>query len=246
MKTYCISDIHGHWTNFEKFINTLDEDDKVYVLGDVIDKGTEAIKCLTYIMEDRRFKMLLGNHEYMMYQYLSSDPDSYEFFESYERWVEWNSGGDTLNQYKLLPEHQRKQIFDFIIDLPLNYPDVKVNGRTFYLVHSCPGLDFQVRMKNFDFNDNKICAYVWNRVHPLDKLDLKDRIVVAGHTVVQHYLGLFADEMRPVYDNNDKLCSDDENIVNAHYIDIDGGLAGSFSNSRLISLCLDDLSFKMY
>ena len=37
MKTYCISDIHGHYQNFLAFYETLEEDDLVYVLGDVID-----------------------------------------------------------------------------------------------------------------------------------------------------------------------------------------------------------------
>ena len=72
MSTYVMSDIHGNLDRFEKVLKQIDlqDDDKVYILGDVIDRNPYGIEILLRIMEDERFEMLLGNHEYMMLDYL--------------------------------------------------------------------------------------------------------------------------------------------------------------------------------
>lgn len=246
MKTYCISDIHGHLNNLNKFIKTLNDDDIVYVLGDVVDKGSDSIKTLQLIMNDKRFKMLLGNHEYMMFQVLSNEIDSYDYSIYYDNWINYNSGDETLKQYEALPHYEQLRIFNFIKELPLNYPNIKVNDKTYYLVHSCPHSDIQLKMKDIAFDDDTICKYVWDRVNPLDRLDINDQVVIAGHTPVQYYIGLTADKVEPVFDYKNKLGSTNKDIHSAHYIDIDGGLAADLDNSRLIALCLDDLNYRVY
>lgn len=46
MATYVMSDIHGLWDKFEKMMNLLNlkDNDKVYFLGDVIDRGATESK----------------------------------------------------------------------------------------------------------------------------------------------------------------------------------------------------------
>lgn len=239
MKTYCISDIHGHFENLERFVKTLKEDDRVFVLGDVIDKGKDSIKCLEYIMNDDRFLMLLGNHEYMMFNLLSEEPGSYLYNEYYDLWVNWNSGGDTLDQYNELTRYNQLQIYNFIKRLPLNIPNVKVNDKNFYLVHSCPKSDIQLRMEDLEYSENRIAEYVWDRVNPGDKLGTENKIVIGGHTFVQAHLGYDTKKIYPVHDGRD-------DINKASYIDIDGGLATPFESAKLIALCLDDLSYELY
>ncbi|MBR0462574.1 MAG: metallophosphoesterase [Erysipelotrichaceae bacterium] len=238
MKTYCISDIHGHYQNFLAFYETLEEDDLVYVLGDVIDKGEDPISCLRLIMNDRRFIMILGNHEYMMWQYLHSlKNDLSDKEENYIQWIEWNRGSDTYKPYLQLEEAEQKKIYDFIEDLPLNVPEVTVNDRKFYLVHSLPGSDKEIRMADIGYNDDLIYSYVWDRQLIDEYLKpFEDKTVIAGHTVVQEYYGYFKCE--PYYYGDD--------ISKAPYIDIDGGLAYQLPGSRLIALCLDDLTYRMY
>ena len=65
--TYAVSDIHGY---YEKYLAMLEkirfsENDTLYVLGDVIDRGGEGIRILQDIMERSNVKMLMGNHEKM-------------------------------------------------------------------------------------------------------------------------------------------------------------------------------------
>ena len=238
MKTYCISDVHGHLDNLYFFVKTLNEDDRVFVLGDAIDKGPMSLGCLQYIMADTRFKMLLGNHEYMMFNLLNSKLGTREYNEAYEQWINWNVGEETLKQFIALPHHEQLKIFNYIDNLPLNIPNVEVNGRKYYLVHSCPSSNLSYKMKDLEYNDKKICEYVWERVNPEDTFNIgEDVTVIAGHTMVQFYVGLDAKEISPVFDGKD--------IKKAKYIDIDGGLASQLDNARLISLCLDDLSYKL-
>ena len=241
MKTYCISDVHGHLDNLNRFVQTLEKDDRVFVLGDAIDKGPKSIECLEYIMNDSRFKMLLGNHEYMMFNTLSSKPGTYSYEDNYDLWVNWNEGLDTLKEYESLPRYKQINIFNYIKGLPLNVPNLKIGNRTFYLVHSCPHSDNELTMADVEYNEDKISDYVWDRVVPGDKLEIDNQIVVAGHTFVQTYLGYDTKEIMPVYDGMDES----DTIKDAHYIDIDGGLATPFGSAKLIVLCLDDLNYKL-
>ena len=49
---YAISDVHAHTKIFNQFYQTLNKDDHVYVLGDVIDKGDGTIDVLKSILND--------------------------------------------------------------------------------------------------------------------------------------------------------------------------------------------------
>ena len=246
MKTYCIADVHGHLDSLYLFVKTLDKDDRVFVLGDAIDKGPVSLGCLEYIMVDPRFTMLLGNHEYMMFNLLSAEPGSYSYNEAFETWVDWNEGGDTLDAYNALPKYKQQRIYDYIKRLPLNIPNVKVGDRTFYLVHSCPHSDIKLTMADVEYSDVKISSYVWDRMTPWDKAEISNQIVVAGHTFVQEYLGYDTETIEPVYDRKQTTGTRNQSIEDAHYIDIDGGLATPFESAKLIALCLDDLTYKLY
>lgn len=43
------------------------EKDKLYVLGDVVDRGSEPIKTLQDMMRHHNIVFILGNHDFMMY-----------------------------------------------------------------------------------------------------------------------------------------------------------------------------------
>lgn len=234
MKTYCISDIHGHLENLQDFLCDISDDDKVYVLGDVIDKGYDSIECLKVVMNDSRCHMLLGNHEYMMYNYLTTKVNTMLHDEAYEQWLIYNEGPATLDEYLDLDEEERKEILNFITNLPLNYPDVEVNGKHFYLVHAMPKGLKQVTMKDLNYNARDIADYVWNRFYGDNPEYVEGRIVITGHTPVL----AISDEVKPYYLTED--------IEDARFIDIDGSLATRLSRARLIALCLDDMSYKLY
>ena len=53
MSVYCVSDIHGDLERFDKLLEKISfsEEDTMYVIGDVVDRGKEPIKLLIKIME---------------------------------------------------------------------------------------------------------------------------------------------------------------------------------------------------
>ena len=49
--TYVMSDIHGHYDKYREMLETIEfaADDTLYVLGDVLDRGSDGFKtCLLY------------------------------------------------------------------------------------------------------------------------------------------------------------------------------------------------------
>lgn len=234
MKTYCISDVHGHIKNFKAFKHTLNSDDRVYVLGDVIDKGESSIELLLEIMEDDRFTMLLGNHEYMMWQFLSAKRNTLDYNVCYDAWIKYNQGHQTMSEYIKLSKDDKKRIYDYITNMPINLSDVVVNDKHFYLVHAFPSVFEEYSLATID-NEELIVDFIWSRIDPTVEHEyIKDKTVVAGHTPVFH----FGTQAKPVFDTKD--------IKDAHYIDIDGGLAANLPASKLVVLCLNDLTYRIF
>ena len=64
---YCVSDIHGELDKFERLLDMiqLSDSDRLYILGDVIDRGAMGVDILQRIMAAPNMTMLLGNHEQM-------------------------------------------------------------------------------------------------------------------------------------------------------------------------------------
>ena len=67
---YVTSDLHGY--PLEKFLDFLNkagfgEEDYLYILGDVIDRGPDGIKILKWMMSQHNVQLILGNHEAMQF-----------------------------------------------------------------------------------------------------------------------------------------------------------------------------------
>ncbi len=69
-KNYVIADIHGMYGTYLDVIKKLKNNDHLYIIGDVIDRGSEGIKIIQDIMRRKKDKannpditFLVGNHE---------------------------------------------------------------------------------------------------------------------------------------------------------------------------------------
>lgn len=77
MSVYCIGDLHGRYDLFQEALDKIQfnpKEDKMYLLGDIIDVNTGAIDIYKHIRKyGESFQLLLGNHEYnfldMAYRY---------------------------------------------------------------------------------------------------------------------------------------------------------------------------------
>lgn len=243
MSTYVVSDIHGLKDRYDAMMKDLclKEDDVLYVLGDVIDRGPYGISILRDIMKRKQVTMLLGNHEYMMKQYyeakegLFEDPN--EAYVIQDRWYR-NHCESTMKEFESLSKEEQKEILLYLGSLPLAVCDLMVNGKTYYLTHGCASEEFlegTIYEKDLDGCSVTVEHFVWNRMDIQTSM-LEDRCIVVGHTPT-----LFFQNNTPY-----EIFYNTDDIKDAHVIDIDCGCAANNSNTQLGVLCLDDLTVRYY
>lgn len=143
--TYCISDIHGDYPRFCAMLEMIrfSEEDELYILGDVVDRGADGVDILLDIIERKNVHMLLGNHEAMLLATLGPN----HTIGARKLWTQ-NGGSRTYHKmiYDITAE-QRGRIIHFLLGLP-DHLQLSVNGRQFYLVHGNVGVTQEERIWN--------------------------------------------------------------------------------------------------
>lgn len=96
----------------------------MFILGDIIDRGPDSMPLLLDVMNQKNITCILGNHEYMMWEYLSQKPG--ETVEStLVRNIDWikegNGGLETCGQYLKLTKEQQRQCLDYVRNMYLQY-----------------------------------------------------------------------------------------------------------------------------
>ncbi|MBO5197520.1 MAG: serine/threonine protein phosphatase [Lachnospiraceae bacterium] len=139
--TYVMSDMHGMYDLYRRMLKEISfsEEDTLYVLGDVVDRGRDGIKILLDIMERDNVTLILGNHEAMMLDVVTMEDLSGPLYE--ERMFRWekNGGGVTAHHYfGGLGYKDQARLIAYLESCPLFLHNVVVNGRRFYLVHAYP------------------------------------------------------------------------------------------------------------
>ena len=188
---YVMSDIHGNLANFNSILEQIDlqADDTLYVLGDVIDRHPYGIEILQKIIRMPNAQMLLGNHEYMMFNYLnypykrsgnkSEESQSYLLLNWY-----YNGGKVTHNAFNKLSEDEQKEIVEYLNKCPLNFA-VEVNDKKFKLMHAMPEDVYKAAKQYTPLSATSFC--VWEReMQPL-LAKLPAYISVFGHTPTAYF-----------------------------------------------------------
>lgn len=132
--TYACSDLHGEYPTYKAIINQLKENDKLYVLGDVIDRGEDGIKILQDVMkrkEQGQVEFLIGNHELMMIQSLFLGDEKEKQIWTSER----NGGNITLKSFEKLNSTEQSQIRELLLDSYV-YKNINVDSQNVHLVHA--------------------------------------------------------------------------------------------------------------
>lgn len=166
--TYVISDLHGCYEKYKRMLDMLrfSDNDILYVLGDVVDRGTGGIRILQDMMLHKNVIPLWGNHDYMAYYLLSicyqmktekgiallkelfAEQGTMEtgkdiFTEvdllktdEYRMWME--IGGEiTFRAFQALGRDDQKDILNYM-DTFSFYKEIEMNGRKFFLSHTVP------------------------------------------------------------------------------------------------------------
>lgn len=244
MATYAVSDLHGQFDIFMSLLKKagFGKDDKLYMLGDAIDRGPDGIKILKYVKDAPNMEFLLGNHELMMLSTLDPSgvaPASYgKLPEPHAgRWIKRNGGNKTYYKYKLLKKQERIELLEWLSTRKL-LKQVTAGGRTFLLTHSY----FDTEKIDIPLNEipyEKAWDILWKSPYRDDLfIDHSEYAALSPMKVVLGHVPVFAADrdktvLEPLFDGN---------IIN-----VDGACAvskGKYSKfTGGILLRLDDLKF---
>ena len=193
MATYVISDIHGE---YEKFMELLDriglrETDTLYILGDVLDRGSRPISVIRKLMEMPNVVPIVGNHEFMAMTCLNFlcqeitekaiEKIEQGMAEKLSNWM-LNGGMTTVDELHRLDGRMRKEVMDYIGEF-LTYAELTVNGKEYLLVHAGLG-NFSPKR---DLDDYGLEELVWERPD-YEVQYFEDKYLVTGHTPTQYIL----------------------------------------------------------
>lgn len=217
MAKYVMSDLHGCYDKFRAMLDKINftNEDELYILGDIFDRGDKALEILDYVVGHRNIYLLKGNHEKMFEEYC----------ESGDAHLWYSNGGQTTHMQLLQKNHfEYENIYRYIRKLPL----VKVVDK-YILVHA--GLSFlkgyeDMTIEEFiSSQDEDTC--LWDRSNIGDEKRFKDYTIICGHTPVQTITENY---------ENPKILKENGTIY------IDCGCVFKHINGALSCLRLDDLA----
>lgn len=177
---YCISDIHGCLRTFLALLEKLNldkENDTLYILGDLIDRGQDSAQVVQHVLNMREqgytVICLRGNHEDFLLKAARLDDDG-------AYWVVGGNGGmATLRSYGI----EKSDIMIFWNKIPKTHQDfykslpVILEEDDVVLVHA--GLDFH--LKN-PIDDTRAEVMMWDRDFVFDAAKMRGKTLITGHT----------------------------------------------------------------
>lgn len=242
MSVYAVSDLHGQYEVFLKGLKKIgfSEDDRLYFIGDAVDRGPDGIKILQLIKDHGNMDLIIGNHEFMMLN--SVDPEGKKKCNGADAnlWLYYNGGTRTYEKYGNLSDKARLELLTWLKDSCV-MKTIEVNGVEFCLTHSYYKQGFE-NMKYSEMEYRDVWEIVWkshyrsdSNTYAADIYKDYDFIFITGHVPVQKASRRF---------NCTSVFKELRIFEKGNYIDIDGGCAmGAFAGmpTGALFLRLDDM-----
>jgi serine/threonine protein phosphatase 1 len=163
-----IGDVHGHYDTLMSLLDAIApmSDDKVYFLGDLIDRGPQSAQVVDFVKESP-YSCLLGNHEQMLLDILG---DGEIYGPALQAWL-YSGGHTTINSYG--EGGVRSDHLAWMRTLPtyLDLGDV-------WLVHA----GVNPRMPLEKQTSDQFC-WVRDEFHSIHKPYFSDKLIITGHTI---------------------------------------------------------------
>ena len=254
MRTFVLSDIHGYYEPFLrmlKLINFSDED-QMYVIGDVIDRGDEGVRLIQDIMKRDNVELFLGNHELMMLQAIryqrkveNGETDQTgrgEHLSPYELWTHPANGGKaTHDQFYALSREEQDEIENYLAGLRL-IKRIKVGKTSYHISHSYSlSSHFGKELFLKDVSPKQAESIVWDSLFEMEGDPNQDTglrpfgyvgdVYIVGHIFTQR-LGI-SDE------NGRGIIFKSRRYRGYKVIDMDCGMALNNRSSRLGAMQLE-------
>ena len=228
MPTYVMSDIHGEYGKYCRMLEkiALSEEDTLYILGDVVDRGPQPMEILLDMMKRDNVYPIFGNHDFLALDVLKkldagiTEENAGSCLEGdvlreFSDWVA-DGGKTTLEGYNKLNDEQKRDVLDYLADFAM-YEAAEVGDRVFILVHAGLG-NFRLGKKISEYTVKEL---IMDRGDP-DRRYFEDEsiYVVTGHTPT-----LLISGKAEIYRSCNNICID----------------CGACMGGRLACICLDTM-----
>ena len=142
---YCMSDLHGCYNAYLSMLDQIgfSDQDTMYVIGDVIDRGQQSVQLLQDMMMRPNVFPILGNHEYaaitclkFLLQEITDETTQQvnpEKIRAVEEWMRIG-GQETMDEMAKLSREEREDLLDYLLEFSL-YAELTVNDQNYVLVH---------------------------------------------------------------------------------------------------------------
>lgn len=197
MRLIVVGDIHGNNEKFRRALKSvsLKKGDKLILLGDTIDRGTQTKDVLDtiFLLKDNGFNNIIylrGNHEQMLI-------DSYEDENKEYIWLK-NGGDKTLRSFKV----------NFCNQIPDKYIELIKSSIFYYeyedylFVHA--GLNFQVEEPLKDIH-----SLLWTR--EIDEIELSNSIY-SNKTIIHGHTPQPKEEIKLAFNNSKSIINLDNGV----------------------------------
>lgn len=168
-RRFFIGDVHGHYDGLMRLLDAIapSEDDQIYFVGDLIDRGPKSAKVVNFV-RDGGYPCVLGNHEQLLIDAFPNGTAAH--MPTLQGWL-YSGGQATLASYgniEALLGH-----LEWFRSLPL-YLDLG----PVWLVHAGvhPGLAIA------DQTFNEFC-WIRETFHSIPKPYFDDKVIITGHTI---------------------------------------------------------------
>ena len=221
-KAFVVSDIHGMYEHFIKLLENWNRDDKLIILGDMIDRGPDSLKVVQHVMELKEkhdVVVLQGNHDQMLGDFIHNP------LERRELYIHHNGGLDTItsfinNELKIYSTTV-EDIACFIKRYFKKELEFLKQGRLYY------------ELGNVLFTHAGFCSYLncWEETTDNQFVWIRDHYKHKNNTGLVNVFGHTPTQLINKDKSNDVLVSEDKT-----YIGIDGACAyGGQLNGILIN-----------
>ncbi len=180
--TYVIANIHGCYSKFMEMLRLIKfkDSDILYVLGDIVDYGSEPMELICDISMRYNVYSVAGEHDFTAARMLTgfermlrkkTSPDK-AYIAQMQAWVA-DGGQPTLDSYRALDSEMKEGVIDYLSDMAL-YEEVRVSGRDYLLVHAGLG---SLEKGNPDPEPSEMFSSPLN----FNKKYFANKTIIAGH-----------------------------------------------------------------
>ena len=179
---YAVSDLHGCYDKYTKLLERLHmtSDDSLYILGDIVDRGSRGMKILLALIDRENVFSSRGNHDYsaqvLLRNFALPNDGCFadELEEAFRLWLS-DGGSTTYEEFLKLDESKQRAVLRYLGSL-LVYKKLTVGGQKFFLAHTIPG-----KAKMLDIPNWKNSDFIMGEPE-YEKMYFEDMLTVTGHT----------------------------------------------------------------